>query len=204
MGRTKRLGERMVSAMSQRHPGTRYLSVRFGNVLGSAGSVVPLFRQQIALGGPVQVTHPEVTRYFMTIPEAAGLVLAACTMARGGEIFVLDMGEPIPIVRLAEQLIRLSGLQPYRDIGIVFTGLRPGEKLHEELYTHDCPLKDTDHPRIKALWDSPADGEALLRAAAELCRLAQQGRVEKMQRRLKDLCTLQPAAHRTAGETALL
>ncbi len=125
------------------------MSVRFGNVLGSNGSVVPIFKDQIAAGGPVMVTHPEMSRYFMTIPEAVQLVLQASTMGKGSEIFVLDMGKPISIVELARQLILLSGLEPDDDIRIEFTGPRPGEKLHEELNLESEELQATHHPKIK-------------------------------------------------------
>lgn len=133
------------------------MAVRFGNVLGSSGSVIPIFKKQIAAGGPVKVTHPEVTRYFMTIPEAVGLVLQSGAQGQGGEIFVLDMGKPVKIVDLARQVVELSGLRPGEDIEIEFIGLRPGEKLFEELSYKGEHVATTEHPKIMRLRSEPSD-----------------------------------------------
>jgi FlaA1/EpsC-like NDP-sugar epimerase len=148
MGASKRLAELMVQGVAAEHAGTQYVSVRFGNVLGSSGSVVPLFTGQITRGGPVTVTHPDIVRYFMTIPEAAQLVLQAGLMGASGQIFVLDMGEPVKIVELARMLIRLSG-RTEQEVPIRFTGLRPGEKLYEELLADDETSLPTPHPKLR-------------------------------------------------------
>lgn len=153
MGASKRLAEMVLQALAASKTGTQFSMVRFGNVLGSSGSVVPKFRQQIRCGGPITLTHPEMTRYFMTIPEAAQLVIQAGAMAKGGDVFVLDMGEPVKIMELACRMVELSGLtirdqqQPDGDIAIKITGLRPGEKLYEELLIGNNP-NPTSHPRI--------------------------------------------------------
>ena len=148
MGATKRMAELVVQSVALEHPATDFVSVRFGNVLGSSGSVVPLFSEQIAKGGPITVTHPDIVRYFMTIPEAAQLVLQAGLMGNTGQIFVLDMGEPMKIAELARMMIRLSG-KTEQDIPLSFTGLRPGEKLFEELLANDETTEPTPHPKLR-------------------------------------------------------
>jgi len=168
MGTTKRLAELLCQSL-QKPAGTRFVIVRFGNVLGSTGSVIPRFREQIAAGGPVTVTHPEITRYFMSIPEAVQLVMQAGLMGNGGEIFVLDMGEPVKIADLARDMIRLSGLDE-NDIRIVYTGLRPGEKLYEEVLAADENSLPTPHPKLRIAKARVADAQMLGQIAAWLSR----------------------------------
>ncbi len=194
MGASKRMAELVCQALAKKQQRTRFSMVRFGNVLGSSGSVIPLFRQQIAAGGPVTVTHPEITRYFMTIPEAAQLVIQAGAMARGGDVFVLDMGEPVKIAELAAHLIRLSGLEPIYpgadepgskrrgDIEISFTGLRPGEKLYEELLIGE-EVEQTRHPRIMTASEvslSWQDTQALLKELLDACLVFDAPRIRQL------------------------
>jgi FlaA1/EpsC-like NDP-sugar epimerase len=196
MGCTKRVAELYVQAKAATSE-TCFVTVRFGNVLGSNGSVIPLFKEQIAAGGPVTVTHPDMVRYFMTIPEASQLVLQAGAMGTSGEIYVLDMGEPVRIVQLAEDLIRLSGLQPYTDIEIAFTGTRPGEKLFEELSTDAEQATKTKHPKI---FVGQGEGTPLAVLEREIAALADVAHQTPDQVRAH-LRRLVPEYHLPVGET---
>jgi FlaA1/EpsC-like NDP-sugar epimerase len=206
MGATKRMAEIRVQAM-QTHAGssTLFAAVRFGNVLGSSGSVVPTFARQIAAGGPVKVTHPDVTRYFMTIPEAVTLVLQSASQAQGGDIFVLDMGQPVKIVDLARQMIELSGLKPDDDIEIAFTGLRPGEKLFEELSHSGENISATAHPKIMRFMSVPLSDEQAaayldeLRAAIESADV--EGLKVLLQKFIPEYQPQIPGAPARSGET---
>jgi len=182
MGTTKRIAEIYCQNLNCRVD-TQFITVRFGNVLGSAGSVVPLFQKQLNAGGPLTVTHPDIERFFMTIPEASQLILQAMSNGHGGEIFVLDMGNPIKITYLAEQMIRLAGKEPGIDIEIKFTGLRPGEKLYEELFYHNEALLHTEHAKLfkakylKIDWGNFIGGLHLLKSA---CENHQEGQIKAL------------------------
>ncbi len=195
MGLTKRLCELFVLALNERTD-TRFMTTRFGNVLGSTGSVVPVFRRQIQEGGPVTVTHPDMVRYFMTIPEAVQLVLQASTMGEGGELFVLNMGQETKIVELAEQLIRLSGLEPYEDIQITFTGLRPGEKMYEQLWVEGEIPVPTDHDKIFTTHSHEDLSVDLFKTVNDILDAAEQSdRGELMRCVLKVVSDYQPDLH---------
>ncbi len=183
MGASKRLAEIYLQALFAQHPqGTKFSAVRFGNVLGSSGSVVPTFTRQIAAGGPVTVTDPNMVRYFMTIPEAVGLVLQCCVQGQGGETFVLDMGQPVNIAALARQMIELSGLKPEVDIEIQFVGLRPGEKLFEEINCQGEAYQPTQHPRIMRFVTAPEDWGKINDALEALGRELHQAEPDRLKR----------------------
>jgi FlaA1/EpsC-like NDP-sugar epimerase len=186
MGSSKRIAEMYIQDLS-RTSKTHFVTVRFGNVLGSDGSVIPIFKKQIAEGGPVTVTHPKMKRYFMTIPEASQLVLQAATMGKGGEIFVLDMGEPVKIVDLAMEVITLSGFKPGEDIEITFTNLRPGEKLFEELSIEGEDMQRTRHSKISIWKNIPMDRDKLRAGINEIVTIAQVQNYNEIVRKIKEL-----------------
>jgi FlaA1/EpsC-like NDP-sugar epimerase len=186
MGVTKRIAEMVIQSYNGAVK-TRFMVVRFGNVLGSAGSVIPIFKKQIQDGKAVTVTHPNIERFFMTIPEAVQLVLQAGCMGRGGEIFVLDMGSPMKIVALAEKLITLSGKRPYEDIDILFTGLRPGEKMFEELLNTCEKNIETSHPQIMVAVSEPVDRSFVEQALSEIKGMVAQHDREGLLRKFKEL-----------------
>ena len=186
MGASKRIAELYVQALAMRQDhNTQFITTRFGNVLGSNGSVIPIFKRQIEQGGPVTITHPEVTRYFMTIPEACQLVLEAGAMGKGGEIFVFDMGQPVKILDLARKMIQLAGLTPGKDIHIAFVGLRPGEKLYEELLDAEEGLLVTHHPKIKKAAIRENDFVAVQRKVHDLIQLSEDAPAEELVYRMK-------------------
>jgi FlaA1/EpsC-like NDP-sugar epimerase len=188
MGQSKALCEWIVEALGAREGnGTKFIAVRFGNVLGSAGSVIPIFKRQIERGGPVTVTDPEMTRFFMTIPEAVSLVVQAGGMGASGQVFVLDMGKPVKILDLAHNMIRLSGKEPGRDIEVLFTGIRPGEKLHEELWGQHETVSPTEHPKINALTRADIDPEWLDAELVALRELAEAGDTKGVVKRLAQI-----------------
>ena len=198
MGASKRICEMIIQMMGKKSK-TNFVAVRFGNVLGSNGSVIPLFKEQIRTGGPVTVTHPEIIRYFMTIPEAVSLVLTAGSLAKGGEIFILDMGEPVKIRVLAENLIRLSGYKPYEDIKIEYTGLRPGEKLYEELLLNEEGIKKTDNKKIYIGKPIEFNNETFLESLKELYYVAHKNRKQDVERLIADIV---PTFHHAKNENA--
>jgi FlaA1/EpsC-like NDP-sugar epimerase len=176
LGQSKAIAEWIVQAYGSREDlVTRFVAVRFGNVLGSSGSVIPIFRRQIERGGPVTVTHKDMTRYFMTIPEAVSLIVQAGAIGSGGHVYVLDMGDPVSIYELAENMIRLSGKRPEQDVPIRITGVRPGEKLHEVLWNEDEAAEPTAHPKILAASQAPIEAAWLEREVRELERLVDEG-----------------------------
>jgi FlaA1/EpsC-like NDP-sugar epimerase len=202
MGASKRVTE-LIAQCFARQNGVKYMAVRFGNVVGSAGSVLPLFQRQIARGGPVTVTHPDVTRYFMTIPEAVSLILQAGALGKGGELFVLKMGTPVRIGTMARDLITLSGLQPDVDIQIQYTGLRPGEKLYEELITADEGIQPTRHEDIMVLKSNQCPSLSVLQVQIdELIHLAQTQDIRGIKEKLCEMVPEYCPELACAGEEA--
>lgn len=200
MGASKRICEMIIQMMDKKSK-TNFVAVRFGNVLGSNGSVIPLFKEQIRTGGPVTVTHPDIIRYFMTIPEAVSLVLTAGSLAKGGEIFILDMGEPVKIRVLAENLIRLSGFKPHEDIKIEYTGLRPGEKLYEELLLNEEGITKTDNKKIYIGRPIEFNNEMFLKLMKQLDTAAKLNDQERVERLVEEIV---PTFHHATNENAEL
>ena len=204
LGATKRLAEMVCQTLDNRKS-TRFVTVRFGNVLDSAGSVVPLFREQIRLGGPVTVTDPEVTRYFMTIPEACQLIVQAAASAAHASIYTLDMGEPVAIRVLAEQMIRLAGKQPGKDIAITYTGLRPGEKLHETLFHADELYRPTSHSKILEARARDASPEIISRAVLLLQQAVAEYDNEQLSRVLRAaIPEFSPVTHQSDSSATIV
>jgi FlaA1/EpsC-like NDP-sugar epimerase len=188
MGASKALAEKLAQALAQ-DSSTKFMVVRFGNVLDSSGSVVPIFRRQIAQGGPVTVTHPEMTRYFMTIPEAMQLVMQAGAIGEGGEIFILDMGEQVSILELARSMIRLSGFELGKDILIEFSGIRPGEKLHEKSVWDDEEALPTKHKKILMVKNTRLDIARFKEDILQLERAISAGDSRKIQEKVSQMCS---------------
>ena len=204
MGQSKALAEWIVETWGHRaEVSTRFVAVRFGNVLGSSGSVVPIFRRQIARGGPVTVTHPEMTRFFMTIPEAVQLVVQAGAMGGRGQVYVLDMGDPVKIVDLAENMIRLSGKNPGTEVAIEFIGPAPGEKLHEELVGDDETATPSEHPKIDLITRPPVDADWLEAELSRLEHLVEEGDTLELVGALRRLVTEPRRVAVAPGPTAV-
>jgi FlaA1/EpsC-like NDP-sugar epimerase len=202
MGASKRIAELLTQGYNHSFNTTRFMAVRFGNVIGSSGSVIPLFKKQIEMGGPVTVTHPEVTRYFMTISEAAQLILQAGSIGEGGEIFILDMGPPVKISDLAHDLIRLSGFEPGEDIDIQYVGLRPGEKLYEDLITQGEGIVPSSHSKIMVLRNEPCDLKWLGKKIEELRPLTEKQDAANIKRKIKEIVPEYEPDHLTGPEKA--
>jgi FlaA1/EpsC-like NDP-sugar epimerase len=194
MGASKALAELAVEAATARYPDTRFSTVRFGNVLGSSGSVVPIFRRQIASGGPVTVTDERMTRYFMTIPEAVQLVIRSGSLGQGGEVYVLEMGDAVPILQLARDMIELSGLDPDRDIAIEIVGRRPGEKLHEELFNPFERPMPTPAEKIMRADKTPLAPEAIEEMFDEISLLVLEGDAAALAAKVVELSSVRDAA----------
>jgi len=198
MGTTKRVSEELLKVFNLKNK-TKFISVRFGNVLGSRGSVIPLFREQIKKGGPVTVTHPEMKRYFMSTSEAVLLVLEASAIGEGGEVFVLDMGEPIKIIDLAREMIKLSGYEPDVDVPIVFTDIRPGEKLFEEILSAEEGVKQTEYEKIfKAMRADTKNPIQFMKKIDRLIKMSSQNKKNEIIKLLKEIePAYKPASHKT-------